>query len=116
MEALLRSHIHLFEHIYLGVSLQEITSTDLYYTDGSASKAWFKLFFQNPERFVYVFGPGQYYAGPQFLHDMIDVWIDSVKRVSSSSETTRAAALQTTSTDTPQALPEIRSPALPPTS
>ena len=74
----MRKHFPRLKAAYENVVMTDVTSLDLYRTNGAAAGASFKLTFDEGPN-IYIYSDGQYWGGSELVKPIVDKWISSVK-------------------------------------
>lgn len=99
MSALLRSQIHILERITSGfVSVSEITGTDLFYTDGAAQGAEYKIYLYKTGYYnynIYVRTDGTWFClnETDMLKKWMALWLESITPSQPASVQTQGSAV-----------------------
>ena len=89
----LRDNCELLKSKCDNFDIKDITGTDLYYTDGSAQGADFKIKLSlkgtNYIRYVYIWPSGEWYSASSDprIKETVDQWINEVKNISKQENT-----------------------------
>jgi hypothetical protein len=106
MSALLRTHLHTLEGITSGFAVaSEITGTDLFYTDGAAEGAEYKIYLYKTGYYnynIYVRKDGTWFClnETDMLKKWIALWLESIKPSQLASVQTQGSAVPSGSAHT----------------